>query len=80
MYWPPRSRKNFRFSSLTMPRSITQMRLARPYFALHRLDDLLDRGGVVAVAGEDLVAQGNPVAGDHQADADLEAVGAAVRE
>ena len=32
MYWPFRSRKNFRFSLLTMPRSITQTRFARPYY------------------------------------------------
>ena len=45
---------------------------------LHRLDDLFHRGRVVAVAGEHLVTQGNPVGGDHQADADLQAIGAAV--
>ena len=77
MYCPPRPRRNFRFSSLTMPRSITQT-LRPTVFLLHRLDDLFHRRRVVAVSGEDLVAQRNAVFGHHQADADLQTVRATV--
>ncbi len=45
---------------------------------LHRLDDLFDRRDVGAVPGEDLVAQRHPLAGHHQRDADLLAVGPVV--
>jgi hypothetical protein len=43
--------------------------------ALHRVDDLLDRGDVVTIAGEHLVAQRDALARHHQPDADLFAVG-----
>ncbi len=42
---------------------------------LHRLDDLLQRRGIVRVAGKDLVAQGKPIEGHDQRDTHLLAVG-----
>ena len=48
--------------------------LALTVALLHRGDDLLDRGGIVAVAREDLVAHRIHVARDHLSDADLETV------
>jgi hypothetical protein len=49
-----------------------------PVFLLHGRDHLIDGRGVVAIAGEDLVAQRKAVLGDDQADQHLEAIGTAV--
>src|SRR5204863_253242 len=52
--------------------------LRLPVALLHRLDDLLDRRHVGAVPREDLVAEREAAAGDHQGDVDLLAVGAMI--
>ena len=53
---------------------MTQMRWACAVAGLHGPDDLLDRGHIGAIAGEQLVAQRHPLAGDDQGHADLLAV------
>jgi hypothetical protein len=52
--------------------------LCLPVFPLHGTDDPLDRRGIVGVAGEDFVAQGDTVIRHHQPNAHLRAVRAVV--
>jgi hypothetical protein len=64
-----------RFSALTIP-PVHHPHPVRPSEArLHARDDLLDRGHIGGVAGEDLVAKGHAFARDYQGNVHLHAIG-----
>src|SRR6516162_10111540 len=74
-YWPPRLPMAARFSSLTMPRSNTQIRRSLAIFTLHHAQNGFHRGNVGAVAVKRLVAEGKTFAVDDQRNHHLLAVG-----